>query len=198
MSAKAQPRASWFRTINRDTLALAALLALQGFCLATLLGDAASEFAPLPFSPPETADAAGEGPADWDDRFELFVAVALTFGFLYTARRIWALLHRNQRVEAQLQAASGAFRELLEARFDRWALTPSERDVALLAIKGLSLAEIAALRESREGTVKAQCSAVYRKAGVSGRPQLLSLFIEDLLAEPVADAAAAAQQARCG
>ncbi|MDP6952768.1 MAG: LuxR C-terminal-related transcriptional regulator [Alphaproteobacteria bacterium] len=70
---------------------------------------------------------------------------------------------------------------MLEEHFDRWALTPSERDVALLAIKGLSITEIAGVRETKEGTIKAQCNAVYRKAGVSGRPQLLSVFIEELL-----------------
>ena len=54
---------------------------------------------------------------------------------------------------------------------------------ALLLIKGLSLAEIAALRETREGTIKAQSNAIYRKAEVAGRAQLVSLFIEDLMAD---------------
>ncbi|MFN3578474.1 MAG: helix-turn-helix transcriptional regulator, partial [Tabrizicola sp.] len=54
-------------------------------------------------------------------------------------------------------------------------------DVALFAIKGMSTAEIAQLRSTSEGTVKAQTNAIYRKAGVTGRPQLLSLFIEDLM-----------------
>ena len=67
-----------------------------------------------------------------------------------------------------------------------WGLSPAERDVALFAIKGLSTSEIAALRTTSEGTVKAQTAAIYRKAGVSGRPQLLSLFIEDLLEPPEA------------
>ena len=58
-----------------------------------------------------------------------------------------------------------------------------QRDVALFAIKGLSTQEIASLRNTAEGTVKAQTNAIYRKAGVSGRPQLLSLFIEDLMEE---------------
>ena len=56
--------------------------------------------------------------------------------------------------------------------------------MALFAIKGLSLADIASLRKTSEGTVKAQTNAIYRKAGVTGRPQLLSLFIEDLLQDP--------------
>ena len=71
--------------------------------------------------------------------------------------------------------------DILEERFADWGLTPAERDVALFAIKGMSTAEIASLRNTSEGTVKAQTNAIYRKAGVSGRPQLLSLFIEDLM-----------------
>ena len=71
--------------------------------------------------------------------------------------------------------------ELLEDSFAEWGLTPAERDVALFAIKGLSTQEIATLRQTSEGTVKAQTNAIYRKAGVAGRPQLLSLFIEDLM-----------------
>lgn len=62
-------------------------------------------------------------------------------------------------------------------------LTPSERDVAWFTIKGLSLAEIARMRQTSDGTVKAQSNAIYRKAGVSGRTQLLSLFLEDLMEE---------------
>jgi DNA-binding CsgD family transcriptional regulator len=73
--------------------------------------------------------------------------------------------------------------DLLEDRFADWQLTPAEREVALFAIKGLSLAEIAAVRQTSEGTVKAQTNAIYRKAGVSGRPQLLSLFIDELMGE---------------
>jgi transcriptional regulator, LuxR family len=53
--------------------------------------------------------------------------------------------------------------------------------VALFAIKGLSISEIAALRETAEGTVKAQSAAIYRKAGVNGRGALLSLFVEDMM-----------------
>jgi DNA-binding CsgD family transcriptional regulator len=90
-------------------------------------------------------------------------------------------MRRTAIVEQKLKAASGAFMDVMAERFDDWGLTPAERDVALFAIKGMSIQEIAALRQTSEGTVKAQTNAIYRKAGVSGRPQLLSLFIEDLL-----------------
>ncbi|MBL9053073.1 MAG: helix-turn-helix transcriptional regulator, partial [Tabrizicola sp.] len=89
----------------------------------------------------------------------------------------------RHRAEERLRRASGAFAELLQERFAEWGLTASERDVALFAIKGMSTAEIAGLRSTSEGTVKAQTNAIYRKAGVSGRSQLLSLFIDDLMRE---------------
>jgi DNA-binding CsgD family transcriptional regulator len=114
---------------------------------------------------------------------ELGAVAALIVGLGLTALEIRRIRTRQQRIEAQLRIASGAFLNLLEEYFDSWALTPSERDVALLAIKGLSIAEIAGVRRTKEGTVKAQCSAIYSKAGVTGRQQLLSLFIEELMAD---------------
>lgn len=114
---------------------------------------------------------------------ELTAVVVLVVGMVMTFREIRRVRHRQSRMEAQLRVASGAFAELLDEHFEAWGLTPSERDVALLTIKGLSNAEIAAARRTKEGTIKAQCNAIYSKAGVTGRPQLLSLFIEELLAE---------------
>ena len=53
--------------------------------------------------------------------------------------------------------------------------------MALFAIKGMNTAEIADLRQTSQGTVKAQSAAIYRKAGVANRAQLLSLFIDHLM-----------------
>lgn len=119
-----------------------------------------------------------------------FAAVAgLIVGSVWGFREIRRVLTLNARMRGSLQAASGAFLDLMEGNFAKWGLTPSERDVALLSIKGLSIAEIAALRATREGTVKAQSAAIYRKAGVNGRAQLLGLFVEDLLAGLVLEGA---------
>lgn len=114
---------------------------------------------------------------------ELAAVFALGLGIGFTAFEIRKVLRRHKRIEFQLKAASGAFWELLEEHFDHWSLTPSERDVAILAIKGLPIADIASIRQTKQGTIKAQCNAIYTKAGVNGRQQLLSLFIEDLMSE---------------
>lgn len=79
-------------------------------------------------------------------------------------------------------------RELLEglsaaidAQFERWGLTPAEREVALLLLKGLSHKEIAVVREASVLTVRQQARSVYSKANLSGRAALSAFFLEDLL-----------------
>lgn len=112
---------------------------------------------------------------------EIGAAIGLILGVGVTATILARSLKARARAEESLRLASGAFMDVLEERFGAWELTPAERDVALFSIKGLSTAEIADIRSTSEGTVKAQTNAIYRKAGVSGRSQLLSLFIDDLM-----------------
>ena len=83
------------------------------------------------------------------------------------------------RSEAQemLQGLGAA----IDRQFERWELTPAEREVALLLLKGLSLKEVAGLRNTSERTVRQQALAVYRKAGLAGRAELSAFFLEDLL-----------------
>lgn len=122
-------------------------------------------------------------PLSWELRelMEVGAALGLVIGLILGAMMlVWTLRERDVAQE-RLRRASGAFMDVLQERFVEWNLTPAERDVALFAIKGMSTAEIAVLRATSEGTVKAQTNAIYRKAGVSGRPQLLSLFIDDLM-----------------
>lgn len=122
-------------------------------------------------------------PVSWQTRelIEIGAAVGLVLGLVLGAFALRASMRARHRAEEGLRRASGAFMDLLGERFTEWELTPAERDVALFAIKGMSTAEIAGLRSTSEGTVKAQTNAIYRKAGVTGRPQLLSLFIDDLM-----------------
>lgn len=146
------------------------VLAVQSACAAFFIFDVISDFTGY------------EGTFD-EEAVELAAVIGLVIGIIFVCLELRALLKRHERAEAQLKIASGAFYQLLDENFDAWALTPSERDVAMLAIKGLSLAEIAEVRDTKQGTIKAQCNAIYQKAGVTGRPQLLSLFIEELMAD---------------
>jgi len=124
-------------------------------------------------------------PISWRNRelIEIGAAGGLLLGLIIGTIVLYRTLRRTRDVESKLRAASGAFMELMSDRFEAWTLTPAEKDVALFSIKGLSTQEIARIRETSEGTVKSQTNAIYRKAGVTGRPQLLSLFIDDLMDE---------------
>lgn len=122
-------------------------------------------------------------PISWQlyELIEISAVLGLCLGVLVGGLSLWRAWSRQEEAVAQLRLVSGAFMEVVEERFADWGLTPAERDVALFSLKGFSTAEIASLRETSEGTVKAQTNAIYRKAGVSGRAQLLSVFIEDLM-----------------
>ncbi|ARE38679.1 Transcriptional regulator, LuxR family [Rhodovulum sp. P5] len=121
-------------------------------------------------------------PIPWTlyELIQIGAVLGLGLGMAVTATLFLRSLRARQHAEDRLRRASGAFMEIVSERFDQWDLTPAERDVALFLIKGLSTREIAGVRSTSEGTVKAQTAAIYRKAGVSGRAQLLSLFIDGL------------------
>jgi len=158
--------------------ALAALLVVQTLCAVFFAADVA-------------ADLSWNG-LTLHAGFEAVVALALAVGVALGAVEMRRTLERSRRADAAAQAASGAFAALMEERFEAWGLTPAEAEVALFALKGLDVAEIAAVRGAAAGTVRAQLAKVYAKAGVSGRGQLVSSFIEALLDGPLPGARRAA------
>lgn len=164
----------------RDGAFVIAVLAVQAICAVFFVSDIVL-----------TVLGLRNRPINWQTRelLEIGAAVGLILGLVLGALALRRTMQQTARARAQLRVASGAFAELMQERFSEWGLTPAEREVALFSIKGLSTPEIARMRSTSEGTVKAQTNAIYRKAGVSGRPQLLSLFIEDLLAEDLLPAA---------
>ena len=162
---------------ERRHIFLWAFFALQAVCTFFFVGDAIFDMTigdPVP-------EAGGE--AAENDVLEYAVSFSLLIGLAFTGWELKKLVTRERRMASQLDIASGAFAKVLAEQFTAWDLTQAEKEVALLGIKGFSIAEIAAMRETREGTIKAQNAAIYRKAGVSGRTQLLSHFIEDLMSD---------------
>lgn len=146
---------------------VAALVALQALAAAFFVVDALAD---LQRDGP-SAHIAVEGP----------VALALLAGIAFGARQLRTMVADARRRDAALAAASGALADVIRARFTDWGLTFAEADVALFALKGCDVAEIARLRNTAAGTVRAQLARAYAKAGVGSRAALVSLFIEDLL-----------------
>lgn len=86
-----------------------------------------------------------------------------------------------ERWRGEAEQALRGLGEAIDVQFERWELTPAEREVGLLLLKGLSLKEVASARSTSERTARDQARAVYRKAGLSGRSELSAFFLEDLL-----------------
>jgi DNA-binding CsgD family transcriptional regulator len=83
------------------------------------------------------------------------------------------------REEARLALAG--LGEAIDSQFARWELTPAEREVGLLMLKGLSHREVAEVRSTSEATVRQQALVIYRKSGLRNRSELSAFFLEDLL-----------------
>jgi len=119
----------------------------------------------------------------WIDHsmIELIATVFLALALIVIGFRIIRLLRAHREAQNSVKVASGELLAVISDRFEKWQLTPSESEIALLLIKGFSAQEIATLRSTRTGTVKSQSSTIYQKAGVRGRNELVAFFVEDLL-----------------
>ena len=148
---------------DREVVPITLVIAIQVVAVVYFLFDAVREEAGVPAL------------------LDIVVGVALFAGIALGALAIRRLHAERRQQEAALAVARGALGDLMHQRFAEWKLSRSEADVALFALKGCAIADIAQMRGSSAGTVRSQLSQVYAKAGVSGQPMLMSLFLEDLL-----------------
>lgn len=131
------------------------------------------------------SDMANRGGPGWGLFPEALASLALFVGIAFEAVYLVHLLRRKASLEHSVGLASSALHGVIEGHFDDWKLTASERDVATLMVKGLSIAEIAGVRGSAEGTVKAHLNAIYRKANARNRAEVLSHIMDTLIDKPL-------------
>jgi DNA-binding CsgD family transcriptional regulator len=156
-----------------------ALIAVQALCALFFIGDLIADAREL-----------GTGPAgEIHLSFESFATLSLIVAIGFEVAYLRKLLRRKAHLEHSLLVASTAVHDVIEAHFDDWRLSPSERDVAMFLVKGLNTAEIAGMRGCAEGTVKTHLNAIYRKSGTRSRGELLSVIIDSLMAGGGRDAA---------
>ncbi|MEW7006372.1 helix-turn-helix transcriptional regulator [Lentilitoribacter sp. EG35] len=156
-----------------------ALFIAQTLCVLFFIGDAIREFTNVPEK---------IGFINFEV-FEFVIVIVMVISMIATGRQLVNLRAESGQLKEKLRAASGEFNAVLHQSFQEWGLTSSESDVALLAVKGLGISEISVMRETKEGTIKAQLNAIYKKANVSGRPQLISFFVEELMTGNFTDGA---------
>ena len=137
----------------------------------------------------------GQGASAWHVALEILAAGLALLGAVHLLRSTLRLRRRLvrqaedlSRVRAQAEAWRQQARRHVEglsrsidAQLNGWRLSPAEKEVAFLLLKGLGLREIADLRGTHEKTVRAQSASIYAKAGLAGRSELAAFFLEDLL-----------------
>jgi DNA-binding CsgD family transcriptional regulator len=154
---------------RRRPIAWAIFLIVQTLATVFFVGDALADYLAGQLSP--------------HLMFEMLVALALALGMAFGVMVLRQTLEEMRAQDVALASARGALGDVIAAQFTAWGLTPAERDVGFLALKGLDVAEIAEMRGAAAGTVRAQLTRIYAKAGVSGRAQFAAWFVEDLLGE---------------
>ena len=130
-------------------------------------------------------DVQEPGAAAWHLVPEALAAVALLIGIAFEIVYLLHLLQRKASLERSVGMASAQLQDIIQSHFDNWKLTASERDVAALMIKGLSISEIAGVRGSADGTVKAHLNAIYRKSNARNRAEVLSHIMDTLIDKPL-------------
>lgn len=148
------------------------LIAVQVICAAVFLLDVLTDINELSV-------------LSWQLVPEALASIGLFVGIAFEVVFLMHLLRRKASLERSVGMASSALHSVIEGHFDDWKLTPSERDVAALMVKGLSISEIAEVRGSAEGTVKAHLNAIYRKANARNRAEVLSHIMDTLIDKPL-------------
>lgn len=82
---------------------------------------------------------------------------------------------------ASAEQALHGLGQAINDQFDRWELTPAEREVALLLLKGYSHKAIGRRTDRSDQTVRQHAASVYGKASLAGRAELAAFFLEDLV-----------------
>lgn len=114
---------------------------------------------------------------------EIIVCLAITIVLFQELKRVAILKDAVHIEKIKTARLSGELFDVMNKQFTLWNLSPTEHDIALLLIKGLSMKEISAVRKVKEKTIRQQATQIYAKSGYAGRHELAAHFIEDLMLE---------------
>ena len=143
-------------------------------------------------------DLALDRPASWLSLHVLvevtLMVVSLTFSIVLW--RAWnRTTHQLARAEHTIatskaerdvwrknaESVLAGFSSAVEGQFAKWGLTPVEREVAFLLLKGHGHKQVASQTGRSERTVRQHAVSVYEKSGLGGRAELAAFFLEGLM-----------------
>ena len=112
---------------------------------------------------------------------ELIVFVGISAALIIGTRDLRNLRASLRHETERNKLFSGELAASINEQMDEWRLSPSEKDVAWMIIKGYRFSEIAEVRGVKESTCRLQATSLYAKAGVSGRAEFVAEIIQPLL-----------------
>ena len=112
---------------------------------------------------------------------ECIVFAGTSIALYMEIRRVIQLLNAVTLERDKVARLSGELFDVINKDFDQWGLTITEKEIALLLIRGLSMQDIGGLRGVKEKTIRQQATQIYSKSGYANRQELASHFIEDLI-----------------
>lgn len=163
----------FLKQLSVTPLTISLLIVVQLFCAIFFIGDVIADFEAMSDLDPEYAHL----------YIEAIASLSLLAAIAFETHHLIHLVRRKERLEKNLAITKMAVHEVIEMHFDEWRLTAAERDICTFLIKGFSIAEIAKLRSSAEGTIKAHLNSIYRKSDTHNQTELLSTLIDALMGE---------------
>ena len=127
--------------------------------------------------------------------YEVALVLAAMGAFVYLWHGWWAArselrqtqdMLAEQAVErdawrASAESALAGLGKAIDERFKAWGLTGTEKEVALLLLKGKSHKEIAYSTGRSERTVRQHAVSVYQKSRLAGRAELAAFFLDGVM-----------------
>lgn len=119
------------------------------------------------------------------------IDLAILIAVFFMVREVWKSFSDElentkksaQYFEQKSKDFIGTYHQFVFAEFDKWSFTATEKDIALLLLKGLSFKEIAARRFTSERTVRNQCANIYQKSGQAGKSEFNAYFLRQLVSD---------------
>lgn len=132
----------------------------------------------------------------WHVFSESIIVIVSGFGALFLAKDMYSRTlntvklkqelafsdDKLRNISQEMKNARHAYSNVIHTQFEQWNLTPSEQEISMLLLKGLSFKEMSSVRNTKEKTVRQQASTIYSKANVEGRHELAAWFLEDFMA----------------
>jgi DNA-binding NarL/FixJ family response regulator len=126
--------------------------------------------------------------------FELAIVAVSLASATYLARGWYSASHlvvqlrhslSDRKVErdawrARASVAMEGLGTAVSQQFKEWQLTGSERETAVLLLRGYSTKKIARITDRSDRTVRQHAVSVYSKSGLSGRAEFAAFFLGDL------------------